>query len=280
MFCNYGFLWGKWILIWYILYRLLNYLVLIWFRHWLCIRLGNVLLFIAWDLNLVDNPLLELGSEIVVESWSHVFIEVILNLLPDHRNVLHKHQLTLERQSSLKFTIIAQLLIEVPKEVHMVVIRVKYLFHLEGWQHQDLAGRDHMEILGFSVRKKLHHQNSLLKSGLNVDLSLFLSSSHFNTEIALVKLGKSVIWMKKDIIKWVLFASFKLINSDINVSNLLVTIFHVFRKLLLERDLISCSLMHKYPIDNRSCREPFKSLFVNLLSEFPLKQVLQIPPIG
>lgn len=44
-----------------------------------------------------------------------------------------------------------------------------------------------MERLIFSVRKYFHEENGLLKSCLDMDLSLFTPSSHINTDVAFIK---------------------------------------------------------------------------------------------
>lgn len=123
-----------------------------------------------------------------------MLIEVVLDLLAYHRYVLHEHQLALQSKGRLKFApIVTELLIEVPKQIDVVVVRVEDLLHLEGRENEDLARRYHMEMLGLSVREQFHHQNGLLEGRLNVELTLLLSPRHFYTQIALVKLSKSII---------------------------------------------------------------------------------------
>lgn len=111
-----------------------------------------------------------------------------------------------------------------------------------------------------------------------MNFSLFLTASHFDTKVSRVKLGESIVWMKQNVVQRVFNSSLKLINSYVDISNLLVTMFHVLRKLLLKWHFITRPFMHKNSIYYSSCRQSFKCLLVNLLWEFSFQKVLQIPP--
>lgn len=95
-------------------------------------RLSHDLLLLSREDNFLLNPQLKLRLQVFVERIEHVLIIVVLDLLLDQGDFLHKHQVCSDRHSGVRLSSNGvQLLIKIVKDVNIVMIGVKHLFHLE-----------------------------------------------------------------------------------------------------------------------------------------------------
>lgn len=125
-----------------------------------------------------------------------MLVVVVLDLLGDKSSILNKDKINLNAQLCLLLTLCIESFVKVVEEIDMIMVWVKYLFHLKSRCYHNLSGRDNMNRLSLCVGEHLHKEDSLFQGCFDMRFPSFGPSCELNSKLTFIKSVESEVWIE------------------------------------------------------------------------------------